>query len=85
MHGKIVRTPLSTGKKLTSAFDCLVDVQHAAVVMTMLPLLWLLLLLCVQVISIICVLVWLININHFSDPSHGSWIRVSGIHSAYDL
>ncbi|XP_065190129.1 calcium-transporting ATPase sarcoplasmic/endoplasmic reticulum type-like [Sycon ciliatum] len=28
-----------------------------------------------KVITIICILVWLININHFSDPSHGSWLR----------
>ena len=26
-----------------------------------------------KVISIICIIVWLINIPHFSDPSHGSW------------
>ena len=31
-----------------------------------------------QVISIVCISVWLINIGHFSDPAHGgSWIRVS--------
>lgn len=30
----------------------------------------------IQVISVICVAVWLININHFSDPAHGgSWIK----------
>ena len=29
-----------------------------------------------QVISVICVCVWAINIGHFSDPSHGgSWVR----------
>lgn len=26
-------------------------------------------------ISIICVVVWLINIGHFTDPDHGSWMR----------
>lgn len=30
----------------------------------------------VQVISLICVAVWIINIGHFNDPVHGgSWIR----------
>lgn len=30
----------------------------------------------VQVISVICVAVWLINIGHFNDPVHGgSWLR----------
>ena len=28
-----------------------------------------------KVITIICILVWLINIRHFSDPSHGSWTK----------
>jgi len=29
-----------------------------------------------KIITIICILVWLININHFTDPSfHGSWLR----------
>lgn len=29
-----------------------------------------------QVISIICVAVWAINIGHFNDPAHGgSWIK----------
>ena len=28
-----------------------------------------------KVITIICILVWLINIPHFSDPSHGSWTK----------
>ncbi|PYH99151.1 calcium ATPase [Aspergillus ellipticus CBS 707.79] len=26
-----------------------------------------------KVITVICVLVWLINIEHFNDPSHGGW------------
>lgn len=28
-----------------------------------------------KVITVICVLVWLINIQHFSDPVHGSWAK----------
>ncbi|EKD17245.1 uncharacterized protein L3040_008890 [Drepanopeziza brunnea f. sp. 'multigermtubi'] len=28
-----------------------------------------------KVISIICIVVWLINIPHFNDPSHGSWAK----------
>lgn len=28
-----------------------------------------------KVITVICVLVWLINIRHFSDPSHGSFTK----------
>lgn len=28
-----------------------------------------------KVITIICILVWLINIQHFSDPVHGSWAK----------
>jgi Ca2+ transporting ATPase len=28
-----------------------------------------------RVITVICVLVWIINIEHFSDPSHGSWTK----------
>ena len=28
-----------------------------------------------KVISIICVLVWLINIRHFNDPSHHGWVK----------
>ena len=27
------------------------------------------------VISVICVLVWLVNIRHFSDPSHHGWVK----------
>ncbi|KAF9284196.1 hypothetical protein BGZ88_010100 [Linnemannia elongata] len=28
-----------------------------------------------KVISIICVLVWLVNIRHFNDPSHQGWLK----------
>ncbi|KAF2671508.1 calcium-translocating P-type ATPase [Microthyrium microscopicum] len=28
-----------------------------------------------KVITVICVLVWVINYQHFSDPSHGSWAK----------
>ncbi|PGH15884.1 calcium-translocating P-type ATPase, SERCA-type [Polytolypa hystricis UAMH7299] len=28
-----------------------------------------------KVITVICILVWLINIEHFSDPTHGSWAK----------
>ncbi|KAF3017461.1 hypothetical protein E8E14_009474 [Neopestalotiopsis sp. 37M] len=28
-----------------------------------------------KVITVICVLVWLINIPHFADPSHGNWTK----------
>lgn len=28
-----------------------------------------------KVITVICILVWLINIRHFSDPSHGSFAK----------
>lgn len=31
---------------------------------------------CLQVISVICVAVWAINVGHFNDPVHGgSWLR----------
>ncbi|KAI9891843.1 MAG: hypothetical protein M1814_002408 [Vezdaea aestivalis] len=28
-----------------------------------------------KVITLICILVWLINIQHFNDPSHGGWAK----------
>ncbi|KAG7136993.1 Calcium-transporting ATPase sarcoplasmic/endoplasmic reticulum like protein [Verticillium longisporum] len=28
-----------------------------------------------KVITVICILVWLINIPHFNDPSHGTWTK----------
>ena len=28
-----------------------------------------------KVITVICILVWLINIQHFNDPSHGTWVK----------
>lgn len=28
-----------------------------------------------KVITVICILVWLMNIQHFNDPSHGSWTK----------
>ena len=32
-----------------------------------------------QVIMVVCVAVWAINIGHFNDPVHGgSWIKVGG-------
>lgn len=31
---------------------------------------------CLQVITVICILVWAINISHFNDPIHGgSWMK----------
>jgi magnesium-transporting ATPase (P-type) len=26
-----------------------------------------------QVIAVICILVWVVNLPHFRDPIHGSW------------
>ena len=28
-----------------------------------------------KVITVVCILVWLINIQHFNDPAHGSWAK----------
>jgi hypothetical protein len=28
-----------------------------------------------QVIAVICVLVWVMNINRFSDPALGGWVQ----------
>ena len=28
-----------------------------------------------KVITVICILVWLINIQHFNEPAHGSWVK----------
>jgi len=35
----------------------------------------------VQVISLVCIAVWAINIGHFNDPAHGgSWLKVRSCH-----
>ena len=37
-----------------------------------------------QVITIICIAVWAINIGHFNDPAHGgSWMKVSAADHMY--
>ena len=37
-----------------------------------------------QVITLVCIAVWLINIGHFSDPAHGgSWIKVCYVCKEY--
>ena len=39
-----------------------------------------------QVISVVCVAVWAINIGHFNDPAHGgSWLKVSLIQSRFSM
>jgi Ca2+ transporting ATPase len=30
-----------------------------------------------KIISVICILVWLINVRHFNDPAHGGWLKGS--------
>ena len=32
-----------------------------------------------QVIAVICVLVWVINIRRFGDPVHGGWVRADDL------
>ena len=38
-----------------------------------------------KVITVICVLVWLINIRHFNDPSHGTWVKGAIYYLKVDL